>query len=234
VTRGGSQFVPRPPNAVLGGPPPWEGIEDPASRIDRSVLEEGLRLDRPDEVLPMPGLRDAAVLVPFVPGPSGLDLVFVKRGSSAPTHAGEVAFPGGTMDALDSDPRATALREAHEEVGLDSDRVEVLGMLERTGTVATAFRVTPFVGWLTDADGLVPQPGEIDAVLRVPLRELLHPDAYHAEDWMSSYVAARAFEVHFFDIEGETIWGLTARILHGLFDRVFTVLRDSGPDTPMR
>lgn len=210
--------MPRPAAVGPGPGPPWSGRSDPASSVTRESVEAALGLERADQVVPLPDLRDAAVLVPFTEGSHGVELVFVKRGSTAPSHAGEVAFPGGMCDAEDPDPVATALREANEEVGLDPADVEVLGQLERVSTVATAFVVTPVVAWVrTDQQRLwVPQPDEIDAVLHVPVAELVHPDAYHSETWIRPQ-----WQVHFFEIEGETIWGLTARILNGLLQRVF-------------
>lgn len=91
----------------------------------------------------------------------------------------------------------------------------MIGSLERVSTVATAFTVTPVVGWVAQEHDWVPQPDEIDAVLRVPVAELVDPHAYHSETWVRP-----EWQVHFFDIEGETIWGLTARILTGLLQRV--------------
>lgn len=210
--------MPRPAAVGPGPGPAWAGTPDPAAAVTREAVEAALGLERTDQVVPVPDLRAAAVLVPFTDSPDGIELVFVKRGSTAPSHAGEVAFPGGICDAADPDPVATALREADEEVGLDPGDVEVLGELERVSTVATAFVVTPVVGWVRPGHGLwVPQPDEIDAVLRVPVAELVHPDAYHSETWIRP-----EWQVHFFEIEGETIWGLTARILNGLLDRVFS------------
>lgn len=219
MARGGIQRVPRPAAVGEGPGPSWAGATDPAAAVTREAVEAALGLERADQVVPVPDLRDAAVLVPFSEGPDGVELLFVKRGSTAPAHAGEIAFPGGMCGADDPDPVATALREADEEVGLHPGDVEVLGELERVSTVATAFVVTPVVGWVRSGRGQVwvPQPDEIDAVLRVPVAELVHPDAYHSETWVRP-----EWQVDFFEIEGETIWGLTARILNGLLQRVFT------------
>lgn len=209
--------MPRPGIVGAGPPAAWAGRADPAAALSRESVEAAVAVERPDQVIAVPNMRDAAVLVPFLDGPSGLELILVKRGSTAPAHADEIAFPGGICDVDDPDPITTALREAEEEVGLARADVEVIGSLERVSTVATAFAVTPVVGWVGAVREWVPQPGEIDAVLRVPLRDLVDPDAYHSETWVRP-----EWEVHFFEIEGETIWGLTARILNGLLRRVFT------------
>lgn len=216
MARGGKQFVPRPAAVGPGPPAAWAGVADPAAELTRGSVEAAVAVRRPDQVIAVPGMRDAAVLVPFVDGPAGLELILVKRGSTAPSHAGEIAFPGGICDVADPDPVTTALREAEEEVGLARGDVDVIGSLERVSTVATAFTVTPVVGWVAQEHDWVPQPDEIDAVLRVPVAELVDPHAYHSETWVRP-----EWQVHFFDIEGETIWGLTARILTGLLQRVF-------------
>lgn len=216
MARGGRQHVPRPDVVGTGPPAAWAGRPDVAAALTRASLEAAVAVQRPDQVITVPNMRDAAVLVPFLDGPSGLELILVKRGSTAPAHAGEIAFPGGICDVDDPDPTGTALREAEEEVGLARSDVDVIGPLERVSTVATAFTVTPVVGWVGQVRDWVPQPGEIEAVLRVPVVDLVDPGAYHAETWVRP-----EWEVHFFDIEGETIWGLTARILEGLLRRVF-------------
>lgn len=208
--------MPRPPTVGVGPPAAWAGVADAAGAITRASVETAVSLARPDQVIAVPNLRDAAVLVPFLDGPGGVELILVKRGMTAPSHAGEIAFPGGICDAGDPDPVATALREAEEEVGLARDEVTVLGSLERVSTVATAFAVTPVVGWVGADHDWVAQPEEIESVLRVPVADLVDPRAYHAETWVRP-----EWEVHFFDIEGETIWGLTARILNGLLRRLF-------------
>lgn len=208
--------MPRPQTVGAGPEAAWARVADPVGALTRASIDAAVALERPDQVVAVPNMRDAAVLVPFVAGPDGLELIFVKRGTTAPSHAGEIAFPGGLCDVGDPDPVATALREAEEEVGLSRVDVDVIGTLERVSTVATAFRVTPVVSWVGHVGDWEPQPGEIDAVLRVRVADLVDPLAYHSETWVTPQ-----WEVHFFEIEGETIWGLTARILNGLFRRVF-------------
>lgn len=199
-----------------GPPAAWAGLADPARAVTRTAVADAVALGRPDQVIQVPNLREAAVLVPFLDGPTGVELILVKRGMTAPSHAGEIAFPGGICDTGDPDPVATALREAEEEVGLAREDVIVLGELERVSTVATAFAVTPVVGWVATGREWVAQPEEIESVLRVPVADLVDPRAYHSETWVRP-----EWEVHFFEIEDETIWGLTARILNGLLRRLF-------------
>ena len=105
---------------------------------------------------------------------------------------------------------ATALREAHEEVGLDPVVVEVVAQLDGIGTVASRFTIAPFVGFLAGRPALTPSPYEVVRVLETPLSELLDPDAYREERWD---LATSDLGVHFYELEDETVWGATARIL---------------------
>lgn len=161
------------------------------------------------------------MLVPFyAEGTSGTGLVFVKRPMSAPTHAGEIAFPGGIRHPTDADLAATALREAQEETGLDPADVEMLGPMSPTGTVVNRTVITPHLAWVRGAGHLAPDEREIEAVLRVPLADLLRPGTYRGEEWGSgSYERV----VHFFEIEGETIWGATGRMLYRAIEAILAV-----------
>jgi len=160
------------------------------------------------------GSRAAAVLVPLYEVADETGLVLIKRPETMSSHRGEIAFPGGKFDpGVDADLRATALREAHEEVGLAPDDVEIVARLDGIGTVATRFTITPFVGLLEGPPVLTPSPTEVVRTLEVRLSELLDPAVYREECWSTE--AAVDFDVHFYDLEDETVWGATARILTG-------------------
>jgi len=117
----------------------------------------------------------AAVLVPLVNRPEGLSLLLTQRSADLPDHPGQISFPGGRAEAGDRDLAATALRETTEEVGLPSERVQVLGELAQYETV-TGYRVTPVVGWLEPPFDVHPDPLEVAEVFEVPLAFVLEPD----------------------------------------------------------
>ena len=119
------------------------------------VVREPKFLDRPP--------ADAAVLVPLVQNPEGLSVLLTQRTAHLPTHAGQIAFPGGKVDAQDSSVKAAALREAHEEVGLHPRHVEVIGQLP-IYTTGSGFHITPVVALVHTPFELQPNPGEVDAV----------------------------------------------------------------------
>ncbi len=164
-------------------------------------------------------LRDAAVLVPIYLGDNGeLRILLTRRSGRMNSHSGEVAFPGGRLDEGESAVDA-ALREAEEEVGLDREAVRIIGSLEPLTTVVSSSRITPFVGFVDNMSALRsslrPSPKEVDRIFDVSLEELIHPDCYHEEIWD---FADGTFPVWFFEVEDDTIWGATSRMIRRLLD----------------
>lgn len=159
------------------------------------------------------GADVAAVLVPIFPDAGGVHrLLLTKRPMTMPTHAGHLAFPGGRPDPDDQSPIDTALREAHEEVGVDPSLVEVLGFLRPIHTVEFTLFVVPVVGWMNSRPDFIPSEREVDRLLEPSLDELADPGRWRYEVW-------RGRRVWFFDIGDEVLWGATAsmtRLLLGL------------------
>jgi 8-oxo-dGTP pyrophosphatase MutT (NUDIX family) len=161
-------------------------------------------------------LRPAAVLVPVWLRPEGARLILTKRSSHLKHHPGQIAFPGGKVDATDANAEAAALRETLEEIGLPPQRVEIIGTLPVHETV-TGFAVTPFVGLIRGPFEPTPEVGEVEEVFTVPLTHVLSPARFAIERrrWMG--VWRRYYTVPYGPYY---IWGATARILRGLADRV--------------
>jgi 8-oxo-dGTP pyrophosphatase MutT (NUDIX family) len=162
---------------------------------------------------PNPGDRLAAVLLPFIDG-SDPSLVFTQRTDELPRHAGEISFPGGLAEEDDDgELRRTALRESHEELGLDPSRVEVLGALAPIHTVVSGILVVPFVGMLDGRPSFTPDTGEIAEVLEFPVRRLAAAEA--TVEWQLDDHVYRGFA---YELDGRTIWGATAWMLHEFLD----------------
>ncbi|HEY7563996.1 MAG TPA: CoA pyrophosphatase [Acidimicrobiia bacterium] len=164
---------------------------------------------RPDPP-PNTGQSTAAVLAALYDDRAGdVRVILTKRPDTMPTHAGHIAFPGGRPHPGDDGPAATALREAHEEVGLDPEKVEVIGYLEPIHTVEFALLVVPVVGRLDAEPELAPSEREVAMVLQPRLSDLAEPDRWRFEMW-------RGNQVWFYDLEGEVLWGATARMVRRL------------------
>ena len=159
---------------------------------------------------------DAAVLVPIVLREQPTVLLTV-RSAKLSTHSGQVAFPGGKRDPQDVSAEATALREAHEEVGLAPKNVEVLGRLPVYVT-GTAFNITPVVALVHPQPSYFPNPGEVADLFEVPLSFLLNPAHHerHAMQWQG--VDREWFAMLYQDGEQQRyIWGATAGMLRNLY-----------------
>lgn len=163
----------------------------------------------------VPSLRPAAVLVPVIAGPS-LSVLLTQRTAHLPAHAGQIAFPGGKIEAEDAGPLAAALREAEEEIGLARTFVEPLGFLEPYET-GTGFIVTPVVAHVSPGYALKADPQEVDSVFEVPLAFLLD-EANHRVDTRQWRGAERQF--YAIPHEDRYIWGATAGIIRALWRRL--------------
>lgn len=171
--------------------------------------------------------RPSAVLAPFYDLAGDLQVVLTRRSWGLRSHTGEVSFPGGRLDEGES-PRDAALREALEEIDLDPSTVEVLGELDHLMTVSSRSFIAPQVGLLPDVPALHPNPDEVDAVLHVPVRELLLDGVYREERWTfetpppwappEDLDAGEPMEgtIFFFELVGDTVWGATAAMLRQL------------------
>jgi len=153
--------------------------------------------------------RPAAVLVPLVNRPEGLQVLFTQRSADLPDHPGQISFPGGRVEPDDASLAAAALREAAEEVGLPAERVSVLGRLSDYETV-TGYRVTPVVGWVEPPFTVTTDPVEVADVFEVPLAFLMDPEHQQRHFRMLGALRRDFWAIPY----GERyIWGATAAML---------------------
>jgi 8-oxo-dGTP pyrophosphatase MutT (NUDIX family) len=151
----------------------------------------------------------AAVLVPLVERAGGWTVLLTQRSATLKDHAGQISFPGGRIDPGDSGPWQAALREAHEEIGLDESFVEFAGFLP-DHWVGTGFRVTPSVAFVNPAFELRIAAAEVHDVFEVPLNYILD-EANHRPRRMR--IKDLAVEVYDIPFGGRLIWGATAGML---------------------
>jgi 8-oxo-dGTP pyrophosphatase MutT (NUDIX family) len=189
------------------------------SELERTA-PSGVSDDAPGGRRPEPAgvapLRPAAVLLPIVDRPGGLSVLLTLRASDLRAHSGQVAFPGGKIDAGET-PREAALREAQEEIGLVERFVEPLGWLDPYFT-GTGFRVAPLVALVEPSFALKMNKLEVDEVFETPFAFLMDPGNHRLEDreWMG-----RRRKYYAMPHEGRYIWGATAGMLRSLYEKLF-------------
>ena len=155
----------------------------------------------------------AAVLIPLLLKESGLSVLLTQRTNHLRDHAGQISFPGGRMDPEDQSPNDTALRESHEEIGLDPKRVEIIGHLPEYLTVS-GYSVTPVVGLVQPQAEYVLDTFEVADVFEVPLEFLLDPANHQVRLWESEQGGRRFYSMPY---ENRFIWGATAGMLRNLY-----------------
>lgn len=161
-------------------------------------------------------LVPAAVLVGLVDRCDGLTVLLTRRSEDLADHAGQIGFPGGRVEPGDATPEQTALRESHEEVGLPTQHVSLIGRLSPYIT-RTSFAVTPVVGVVDPPLSLVPDPAEVAEIFEVPLAFLLDPRNHRRE---RRRYDARELEFHAIPWGDYYIWGATAGMLLSLYERL--------------
>jgi len=204
-------------------------LDTPESIIDklRNCLQQPLPGLSAQErmaarVVPMPqqipaNARASAVLILLFPHAGELHVLLMKRMEDKGAHSGQVSFPGGRQEHFDADLRATALREAQEEVGITSAEVDILGALTPLYIPVSNFNVYPFVGYAKERPLYNLSRQEVAYVLEVPLSSLLHESRKTVTDVISPAVPGVTREVKAYKLEdGTIIWGATAMMLSEL------------------
>lgn len=208
-----------------GGEWPAERLKD---RFGATAVTPGVT---PGETAPLPqsgwsgrsgppqhesGLIPAAVLVPVIPRQEETTLLLIRRAEGLDIHAGQFGFPGGHREAQDADAEATAMRETHEELGLDREGIVLLGRLGDVAT-RTGFLITPVVALLHQPFELVLDEREVAETFELPLSVVLDPSRHerHARD-----LGDGSGLYHAISHGGRFIWGATAAMLISLYERL--------------
>lgn len=199
-------------------------VTDEVERLRRAVrpladrpVEPGWNLAELSDVIdPKLQRRSAAVLVPFVRRDDKLSILFTRRTAHLRTHARQISFPGGAIEAGDADPVAAALRETFEETGIEPGRVEPFGYLDGFETVSGYF-VSPVTGFVRGDYRLKPDPEEVDEVFEVPFDFILAPERLRRLDFDWNGRTRTTYE---FEWDGRRVWGATASIIKNLLRRL--------------
>jgi 8-oxo-dGTP pyrophosphatase MutT (NUDIX family) len=209
---GGAQQIPRPPSYTEHFETPWQAddrwsVDDLVERVP----------ERSGPMLPsFPDAKLSAVLLLLADGPAGAEVLLTRRSMEMNTHKGEISFAGGRVDPGET-AIETALREAQEEVGLDPTLPTVVGELEHLSTIVSRSYIVPVVARLdvphADRPHLEPQTMEADRVMWTPITELTRSGTYRLERWGNLPLDR---PLHFFELDDETVWGATARMLFDL------------------
>jgi len=171
-------------------------------------------------------LRPAAVLLPLVEHPTGMSVILTQRTEHLHHHAGQVCLPGGTADAQDAGPIATALRETEEEIGLPAQKIEIAGYLDVYETLS-GFSVTAVVGFIQPEFDLKLDTFEVADVFEVPLNFIMDPTNY--QTYPGSWHGRQNLYLSYQD---RVIWGITAGILINFRDRLHAKFSTQGRRTP--
>ncbi|MFW6320282.1 MAG: NUDIX hydrolase [Halohasta sp.] len=158
--------------------------------------------------------REAAVLAPIIRADDGDEILFTKRSEHLGRHPGQMSFPGGGHEPEDADLTATALREADEEIGLTAAETEIVGAIDDIETV-TRYLVRPFVGIVPDRP-YTPDEYEVAEIVRLSVDDLT--DATNYESERRDHPEYGSIRVHFFHVDGYTVWGATGRMLAQLLE----------------
>lgn len=159
--------------------------------------------------------RVGAVLVLLYDKSQAIHLVLTRRRDDLAEHSGQIAFPGGKQEPGEA-LAITALREAHEEIGIQPDEIMILGQLTPIYIPPSDFEVYPFVGWHNAVPHFQYEPSEVAELLEVPLAHLLDPATRQSEQWE---MGEMRIDVPYYAVDGRKVWGATAIILSELLDR---------------
>lgn len=153
---------------------------------------------------------DSAVLIPTFEEQGELHLLLTKRSQKVLHHKGQICFPGGVKETIDSSLWHTALRETHEEIGLAPQFVYHIDQLNPVYTI-TGFMIQPFLAFMTKLPRLSPNDFEIDKILKIPLKHLIQIEYFEEHS-----AAGQTIKMPCYPFEGEKVWGATARIIYDL------------------
>ena len=188
-----------------------DSINQVRAALNRNLIHEVVWKARAED-----GLKPAAVLFPIYRKAGEWRVLLTQRTENLRHHSGQISFPGGAFEDQDKNIRATALRETTEEVGIDASQVQILGHLDDVFSISH-FRVTPFVGQLQDNFDYTISTDEVASVFGVPLAFFVDENNRQVQYYKTG---EERHKFYVFQYKKHTIWGLTAKIIVQLVDRI--------------
>jgi 8-oxo-dGTP pyrophosphatase MutT (NUDIX family) len=213
---GGAQKIPTPSSRRSAGDPLW--IEHQAEFDLDSVVQrvKQKQVDERAHKTPRVEEKVSAVLALLAPGAHGAEILLTRRSTQLSNHQGEISFPGGRVDPEETMTEA-ALRETHEEVGIEPSSITVHAELSPLSTFVSRSFIVPIIGTVEKKPELVLNSYEVERAMWVPLAELVRADTFSWEWWNFDRVELPGDRpMFFFHLDDETVWGATARMLHEL------------------
>lgn len=154
---------------------------------------------------------EAGVLILLYPNnEKNLSMVFMKRPEYSGHHSSQISFPGGKIEPGDKSLEETAIRESHEEIGINKEHVHIIGKLSTLYIPVSSFLVHPFVGYISNTPGFVIDKGEVDYIIEPELTEIM---CLQKKSTCKSF-RDKLYNIPYFEIRGEIVWGATAMILN--------------------
>lgn len=195
---------------------------DPDQLTEADIVQKLAGSNKPGHDIPENLLQDdyrqAGVLIPFLRINDHWHILYIRRAEMEhDRHSGQVAFPGGKYEEQDKDLTTTALREAHEEVGIHPQDVNVLGQLGKHHSVSN-FRIVPTIGTIPWPYPLSLQASEVGRAFTIPLHWLANPDNHELRPWQPPGINQQVDVAYFDKYDGELLWGATARMTLSLLD----------------
>ncbi|MFY9154082.1 MAG: CoA pyrophosphatase [Prolixibacteraceae bacterium] len=180
----------------------------PGESAHNKMLPPGRRLKIDDHELST--IKQSSVLLLVYPEDEQLFICLTKRPSTMKHHPGQISFPGGKVEKEDDSPEKTALREAHEEVGINQDKIEILGKLSDLYVEVSRFSIQPFLAWADEKPEFVVNYDEVEALIIFPISQFVYDETISETELET---VSGPLTIKYYPFNGEIIWGATAMIL---------------------
>ena len=192
-------------------------FEEPNTNVDGQLQGDHMLNKHIENNVVKKALKPAAVLIPIVERDNGLQVIFTKRTEKLRSHSGQVSFPGGKIDDGDLDGKAAALRETHEEIGVDASAIDVLGQFPNYHS-GSGYVITPVVGLIESTAKFIANEDEVETIFEVPLAFLMNPDNHEIHNREFDKINWQYYQM----VWGEhRIWGVTAGMVRMFYNRIF-------------